>query len=116
MFYVASANFRARHFVGLQMFAHSRAQSWTWKLYFQKACIVSQIKIEKPQSIPRKRRKTGQKLPILTSLTIHFSSKSDKYSTIYKPLKIKFLWLQFSDILEISHEISWFYHILAVIC
>ena len=59
--------------------------------------VVSQIKIEKKQSVSRKRCKTSQKLQILTSLTIHFSSKNTKYSKLYKPLKIKFLWLQFQD-------------------
>ena len=39
---------------------------------------------------PSKFRKTRRKLQILTSLTIHFSSKSDQYSNIYCQLKIKF--------------------------
>ena len=35
-----------------------------------------------------------------TSLTIHFSSQSDKYSTIYSPLKIKFFWRKFQNFQE----------------
>ena len=37
------------------------------------------------------------KLVNFTSLTIHFSSQSDKYSNIYKLLKIKFFWRQIQD-------------------
>ena len=40
------------------------------------------------------------KLVNFTSLTIHFSSQSDKYSLIFSPLKIKFFWRQFQDFQE----------------
>ncbi len=50
---------------------------------------------------PTKRRKTRRKLQILTSLTIYFSCKSDEYSIIYKPLKIKFQKPEFQKFLEI---------------
>ena len=46
------------------------------------------------QRVLRKRRKTGRKLQILTSLTIHFSSKSDEYSTnfqIFQNLRVVIL-------------------------
>ena len=43
----------------------------------------------------QKRLETGPKLQLLTFLTIHFSFKSDKYSIIFKPLKIKVFWHQF---------------------
>ena len=39
---------------------------------------------------PSKFHDTVQKLQMLTSLTIHFSSKSDQYSKIYCQLKMKF--------------------------
>ena len=51
------------------------------------------------QSTLRNRRKMRWKLQILSFLTIHFSSKSDKYSIIYDPLKLKFFrekFLEFS--------------------
>ena len=44
------------------------------------------------------------KLVNFTSLTIHFLSQSDKYSTSYTPLKLKFFWRQFQDFLEISQK------------
>ena len=52
------------------------------------------LKLKENELFP-KRLQTGPKLQILTFLTIHFSFRSDKYSIIFKPLKIKFLWHQF---------------------
>ena len=53
------------------------------------------------QRVLQKRRKTRRKLQILTFLTIYFSCKSDEYSIIYKPLKIKFQISEFEKFLEI---------------
>ena len=56
------------------------------------------------QSTLRNQRKMRWKLQILFFLTIHFSSKSDKYLIIYDPLKIKFL----EKFLEFSMKIQLF--------
>ena len=47
-----------------------------------------------------KRLECVTKYEKFTSLTIHFSSQSDKYSTIYSPLKIKFFWRKFQNFQE----------------
>ena len=47
------------------------------------------------QRVPRKRSKSRRKLQNLTFLAVNFSCKSDKYSKIYKLLKIKFFWTKF---------------------
>ena len=48
------------------------------------------------------------KLEKFTSLTIHFSSKFDKYSLLYPHLKINFLEQQFHNFQTKFGEISWF--------
>ena len=61
----------------LQMKAHSKKSRFS-------------MKINPFATSPSYFRQTPQKLQILTSLTIHFSCKSEQYSIIYGHLKIKF--------------------------